>query len=36
MSTKHNMCNRYNIKGTTNENVEHFQATIPTLFGADR
>jgi putative SOS response-associated peptidase YedK len=26
------MCNRYNIKGTTSEFVEHFQATLPTLF----
>ena len=26
------MCNRYNIKGTTQEIVEHFHATIPMLF----
>jgi putative SOS response-associated peptidase YedK len=26
------MCNRYNIKGTTQEIVEHFCATMPMLF----
>jgi putative SOS response-associated peptidase YedK len=26
------MCNRYNIKGTTSEFVEHFNSTLPTLF----
>jgi putative SOS response-associated peptidase YedK len=26
------MCNRYNIKGTTSEFVEHFNAMLPTLF----
>jgi putative SOS response-associated peptidase YedK len=26
------MCNRYNIKGTTQEIVEHFRATMPLLF----
>ena len=26
------MCNRYNIKGTTSEFVEHFNAMLPMLF----
>jgi hypothetical protein len=30
--TGNSMCNRYNIKGTTKEISEHFNATLPLLF----